>query len=162
MGSSHRGLRRRVAALALEVVSKQVWDTGPAEWVRRSNPFALGLLFTWTHGTLPKRSKWFKLKGQDGSTWELKMVLLQRSRWFLSESPRWFYFRGQEGSVWEFKVQYMILSDIRCFYLKGQDVSTWKVTMVLLERSRWFYLKGQGLFLKGQDGSTWEVKMVLP
>ncbi len=40
----------------------------------------------------------------DGSTLELKMVLLQRSRWFLSESPRWFYFRGQEGSAREFKV----------------------------------------------------------
>ncbi len=30
--------------------SKQVWDTGPSEWVRRSNPVALGLLFTWLAG----------------------------------------------------------------------------------------------------------------
>ncbi len=34
MESSHRGLRRRVAALALEDVASKVWDTGPSEWVR--------------------------------------------------------------------------------------------------------------------------------
>ncbi len=34
MESSHRGLRRRVAALALEVVASKVRDTGPSEWVR--------------------------------------------------------------------------------------------------------------------------------
>ena len=48
MESSHRGLRR-VAALALEVVASKS-ETGPAEWVRRSNPVALGLLFTWLAG----------------------------------------------------------------------------------------------------------------
>jgi hypothetical protein len=32
--SGHRGLRRRVAALALEVVASKVWGTGPSEWVR--------------------------------------------------------------------------------------------------------------------------------
>ena len=36
-------MRRRVAALALEVVASKVRDTGPSEWVRLD---ALGLLFS--------------------------------------------------------------------------------------------------------------------
>ena len=46
MESSHRGLRRRVAALALEVEVSRVWDTGPSEWVRGRKLAALGLLFS--------------------------------------------------------------------------------------------------------------------
>ncbi len=36
----------------------QIWDTGPAEWVRRSNPVALGLLLSGLAGQL-SFSLWF-------------------------------------------------------------------------------------------------------
>ena len=40
---------------ARETTGRATEAVGPAEWVRRSNPVALGLLFTWTRGTSMKQ-----------------------------------------------------------------------------------------------------------
>jgi hypothetical protein len=91
------------------------------------------------------------------------------SRWFCCRGLDGFCPRVLDGSTLEVKKvlpessRYMILPNIhkmvlpersRWFYLKGQDGSTCDVRLVLPERSRWFYLKGK-------DGSIRKV-IILP
>ncbi len=51
MESSHRGLRQRVATLALEVVVSKSETQGQLSGCEGAIRSQFGLLFTWTHGT---------------------------------------------------------------------------------------------------------------